>query len=42
MPVLLGTGRRLFDDSGLEHVRLEKLGVQEIGARTTLRFRVTT
>jgi dihydrofolate reductase len=40
MPVLLGEGLRPFDGSALGHVELEKLGVQEEGARTTLRFRV--
>lgn len=40
MPVLLGGGLRLFEDSELEHVRLEKIGVQEVGARTSLAFRV--
>ena len=39
MPVLLGAGRRLFED-GLEHVQLEKVGVQEVGSRTSLTFRV--
>jgi dihydrofolate reductase len=39
MPVLLGSGRRLFED-GLEHVQLEKLGVQEVGPRTSLTFRI--
>jgi len=39
MPVLLGAGRRLFD-TGLEQVKLDKIGVQEVGARTSLRFRV--
>jgi dihydrofolate reductase len=39
MPVLLGTGLRLFD-AGLEHVELEKIDVREIGDRTSLRFRV--
>jgi dihydrofolate reductase len=39
MPVLLGGGRRLFD--GLPPgVRLEKIGVEEAGVRTSLRFRV--
>jgi dihydrofolate reductase len=42
MPVLFGSGLRLFDDAALEGVRLEKTGVQEIGARTSLRFRVGT
>jgi dihydrofolate reductase len=40
MPVLLGGGRRLFDGLPTGSVRLEKLGVDEEGARTTLRFRV--
>ena len=39
MPVLLGAGRRLFE-GGLEHVQLEKLGVQEVGSRTSLTFRI--
>ena len=39
MPVLLGGGLRLFKD-GLEHVQLEKLGVQEVGPRTSLTFRI--
>jgi dihydrofolate reductase len=38
MPVLLGAGLRLFEDTG--PIALEKLGVDEVGARTTLRFRV--
>jgi dihydrofolate reductase len=39
MPVLLGGGVRLFGDlpAGL---RLEKVAVEEIGVRTSLRFRV--
>jgi dihydrofolate reductase len=41
MPVLLGGGLRLFAD-GLEHVQLEKLGVQEVGPRTSLSFRIVT
>lgn len=40
MPVLLGAGLRLFDDTALEPVELEKIGVQEVGPRTSLRFRV--
>ena len=40
VPVLLGTGRRLLDDPDLAQVKLERPGVQEIGARTSLRFRV--
>jgi dihydrofolate reductase len=42
MPVLLGSGIRLLDDAALDGVRLEKTGVQEVGARTSLRFRVET
>jgi len=38
MPVLLGAGLRLFD--GTPPVALEKLGVDDVGARTSLRFRV--
>ncbi|MBB3083268.1 dihydrofolate reductase family protein [Geodermatophilus sabuli] len=38
MPVLLGGGRRLFDD--VAGMRLEKLGVEEAGGRTSLSFRV--
>jgi dihydrofolate reductase len=40
MPVLLGEGLRLFDGEDLERIQLEKIGVQEVGARTSLRFRV--
>jgi dihydrofolate reductase len=40
MPVFLGTGRRFVDNASLERVRLEKIDALEIGARTTLRFRV--
>lgn len=42
MPVLLGGGRRLFPDGGLDSLQLEKVGVREIGARTSLRFRVSS
>jgi dihydrofolate reductase len=42
MPVLLGSGLRLFDGPGLDHVRLEKNDVREVGARTSFRFRVTS
>ena len=38
MPVLLGAGLRLFEDTG--PLALEKLGVEEAGARTSLRIRV--
>ncbi len=40
MPVLLGSGRRLFDGVPPGAVRLEKLGVEEAGGRTSLSFRV--
>jgi hypothetical protein len=40
MPVLLGAGLRLLEGTG--PLALEKLGVDEVGARTTLRFRVTS
>src|SRR3989442_638055 len=39
MPVLLGAGRRLFE-TRLERIELDKIGVQEIGPRTSLRFRI--
>lgn len=42
MPVLLGAGLPLFADAGLERVRLEKIGVREVAARTSLSFRVKT
>jgi dihydrofolate reductase len=38
MPVLLGDGLRLFGACS-KGVRLEKIGVQEVGARTSFRFR---
>ncbi len=40
MPVILGAGLRLFDTADPAGITLEKLDVQEIGARTSLRFRV--
>ena len=40
MPVLLGSGRRLFDGLAVDGIRLEKLGVEEAGARTSLAYRV--
>jgi dihydrofolate reductase len=39
MPVLLSGGLRFFDDDDAR-VELEKIAVQEVGARTSLRFRV--
>ncbi len=38
MPVILGAGLRLFENTG--PLAVEKLGVDEVGARTTLRFRM--
>ena len=40
MPVPLDGGLRLFENAGLERIQVEKIGVQEVGARTSLRFRV--
>lgn len=45
MPVFLSSGLRAFESSSPERVRLEKImfekmSVQEVGARTSLRFRV--
>lgn len=39
MPVLLGAGRRFFENIDPERVQIEKVGVQEVGARMALRFR---
>jgi dihydrofolate reductase len=40
MPVVLGSGLRLLEYLDPERVRLEKRDVREVGARTSLRFRV--
>jgi hypothetical protein len=40
VPVLLGGGLRLFE--GVGPLALEKLGVEEVGARTSLRSRVVS
>ncbi len=40
VPVLLGAGLRFFENGGSEAVELEKIDVRQIGARTSLRFRV--
>jgi dihydrofolate reductase len=40
MPVLLGSGLRYLEDPRLERIQIEKIGVQEVGARTSLSFRV--
>ena len=39
MPVLFGTGLRFWGE-GLGRLALQKLAVQEVGVRTSLRFRV--
>lgn len=40
MPILLGDGLRFLDTPRLDGIQLEKICVQEIGARTAMRFRV--
>jgi dihydrofolate reductase len=40
MPVFLGIGLRSFGSTSLERIRLEKINLQEVGARTSLRFRI--
>ncbi|MEV1143007.1 dihydrofolate reductase family protein [Micromonospora sp. NPDC049799] len=40
VPVLLGTGTRLFDDLGTDHIELERTAVIESPHVTHLRFRV--
>jgi hypothetical protein len=40
VPVLLGDGRRLFDDLAVEHIDLEKTRVIDSAGVTHLRFRV--
>ena len=40
MPIFIGRGLRLFDHTKLAQLRLEKTGLVEVGARTSLRFRV--
>jgi dihydrofolate reductase len=42
MPVVLGAGLRLLEDVDPVRVRLEKLPVEEVGARTSLGFRVVS
>jgi dihydrofolate reductase len=42
MPVLLGGGLRLLENLDPERLRLEKLEVREVGARTSLGFRIVT
>jgi dihydrofolate reductase len=40
VPVLLGAGLRFFENGDLKRLALEKIDVQESGARTSLSFRV--
>jgi dihydrofolate reductase len=40
MPVLLGAGLRFLDDPSLADVDLETIGVETVGERTSLRYRV--
>ena len=40
MPVMLGAGLRFFGNTGLERLQLETIGVQEVGVRTSLRYRI--
>jgi dihydrofolate reductase len=40
MPEMLGGGLRLFENVEPDRLQLKKLSVQEVGARTSLRFRV--
>jgi hypothetical protein len=42
MPVVLGDGLGLLENLDPERPRLEKLEVREVGARTSLGFRVVT
>jgi dihydrofolate reductase len=42
MPVVLGDGLRLLENLDPERLRLEKLDVREVGARTSLGFRVVS
>jgi dihydrofolate reductase len=39
MPVLLGAGLRFFENGNLRRVQLEKIGVQQVGARSSFSFR---
>jgi dihydrofolate reductase len=40
MPVLLGAGLRFFENIDPDRIQLEKIAAQDVGARTSLRFRV--
>lgn len=39
MPVLMGAGLRLFDNIDPDRVQLEKIELQDVGPRSSLRFR---
>jgi dihydrofolate reductase len=40
MPLFLGDGLRLFEHAALDRIGLETIGVERVGQRTGLRFRV--
>jgi dihydrofolate reductase len=40
MPLFLGDGLRLFEHAALDRVDLETIGVETVGQRTGLRFRI--
>ena len=40
MPLFLGDGLRLFEHAALDRVDLETIGVESVGQRTGLRFRI--
>jgi hypothetical protein len=42
MPVLLGAGLRLFENTGVEGVVLEKIRVQKVGAITRNQLQLPT
>ena len=40
MPPFLGDGLHLFESAALDHIDLETIGVETVGQRTGLRFRI--
>jgi dihydrofolate reductase len=40
MPLFLGDGLRLFEHTALDRIDLETIGVETVGQRTGLRFRI--
>ena len=40
MPLVLGDGLRLFEHAALDRIDLETIGVETVGQRTGLRFRI--